>query len=374
LAAFDAAATNLQSVGRGLIVTPSGANLTAARLGALAWRAGFTYLEMRRYPSAVYASVPPGERFAIARSPLERLWPNARISGSGQLMATEFAAAGPPDPGFNPGLLVTFAGPGVTFAAGVSQQMQAPLVTVLTGLVNALAADAVAGTVHVVAGYAPAATDLTSVGRALLLRHDTVPAARLCGYALQAGFAFVQHRATASGGPAVYAASYPASGAPPNLFSDDELPLHVLTELRLRPQLALSGSFDWCIVPCCGAAATLSTALTDPSVLPSPASVAKVLSGSATGTVTLDAAFSLHDAAEPYQLVIIPAPQPEGVLVPRLTKDQYDDLLNFLDAYHPVGVEVVTRGIRGFVHGFRAPPGWGQLPTAATFPSYRIGR
>ena len=93
----------------------------------------------------------------------------------------------------------------------------------------------------------------------------------------------------------------------------------------------------------------------------------------ATGTVMVDAAFSLDDAAEPYEVVIVPAALPQGV-EPRLTKDQYDDLLNFLDAYHPLGVEVVTRGIRGFVHGFREPPGWSQLPTAATFPTYRTGR
>ena len=99
----------------------------------------------------------------------------------------------------------------------------------------------------------------------------------------------------------------------------------------------------------------------------------KIFHGTATGTVTVDAAFSLDDAAEPYEVVIVPAALPQGV-EPRLTKDQYDDLLNFLDGYHPVGVQVDTRGIRRFVHGFRAPAGWSQLPTNATFPTYRSGR
>jgi len=99
LSAYDPAASNLQAAGRGLIVAPSNATqLTAVRLGALAYRPGFDYVEMRRYPPSVYASVKAGERFEIVRSPIDRLWPNARISGLGELMATEFAAAGPPIP------------------------------------------------------------------------------------------------------------------------------------------------------------------------------------------------------------------------------------------------------------------------------------
>lgn len=373
LAAFDAAAATLQSVGRGLVVAPSSGTLTAARLGALAWRAGFAYVEMRRYPSSVYASVPVGERFVIQRSPIRRLWPNARISGIGQLMASEFTAAGPPDPGFNAGMLVTYTAPGVLFSAGVSRQMQSSCVTALSALVAALAADTVAGTPRVDSGFDPKASDLTSVGRGLLLRHSTIGADLLSGYALRARFGFVQHRASATGGPAVYAAAYPASGAPPNLFSDNELVLNVLTELAPRPRLVVSGSVDWCLAPCCGAAATLSTALADPTVLATPGSVDKVLRGTAIGTITVDAALSFNDAAEPYQFIIVPAAIGDGH-TPRLTKDQYDDLLNFLDAYHPLGVEVVTRSIRGFVHGFRKPSGWSQLPTAATFPTYRTGR
>jgi hypothetical protein len=212
--------------------------------------------------------------------------------------------------------------------------------------------------------------DLTSVGRAVLMRHPAVSADRLAGYALQAGFAFVHHRPNASGGPAIYAASYPASGPPPNIFADDDLALGVLIEVSVRPELALEGSFDWCLTPCCGAAASLSAALPKPGS--SSTYVRKVLRATASGTITIDASFSLNDAADAYQFVLTPR-QNDGA-GPRLTKDQYDDLLNFVDAYHPVGVEVVTRGIRRFVHGFHRPPNWDQLPTVATFPRYRINR
>ena len=104
---------DLQAVGRGLVVAASDATkMTAGRLGALAYRAGFDYIELRRYPTSVYASVTAGDRFEIVRSPIDRLWPNARISGLGELMATEFAAAGPPDPDFTAAMLQTYTAPG----------------------------------------------------------------------------------------------------------------------------------------------------------------------------------------------------------------------------------------------------------------------
>ncbi len=371
LAAYDPAAVTLQAVGRGLVVAPANpTQLTAGRLGALAYRAGFDFVEMRRYPPSVYASVAAGDRFEIVTSPIDRLWPNARISGQGELMATEFAAAGPPDPGFTVAMLQVYTAPGVSFATGVSNQVQASLATALTGLTAALGADGIVGAVQIAAGFTPAATDLTSVGRAVLMRHPTVAADRLSGYALQAGFGFVQHRPNAVGGAAVYAAAYPSNGAPPDILGDGEIALGVLTELSVRPELPLTGAFDWCLTPCCGAAASLSTALPDPGS--STTYVRKVLRATAPGTLTVDASFSLNNAAEPYQFMLVPRSGDDTE--PRLTKDQYDDLLNFVDTYHPVGIEVVTRGIRRFVHGFARPANWDQLPTAATFPRYRANR
>jgi hypothetical protein len=74
LSAFDPGASNLQRVGRGLVVVPSASNLTAARLGALAFLAGFDYVERRRYPPSVYAAVAESDRFEVVGGPLERVW------------------------------------------------------------------------------------------------------------------------------------------------------------------------------------------------------------------------------------------------------------------------------------------------------------
>lgn len=368
LAAFDGGAATLQAVGRGLVVAPSSAALSAARLGALAFLAGFGYIERRRYPPSVYVSVPPGERFTIERGPIRRLWPNARISGQGEFQAEELAAAGPPDAGFNGGMLQAFAGSGFSFAPGVSRSVQPSLASALTALAAVLRSDGVTGDVQVLAGFDPHAPGLARVGRAVLMRHPTLGADRLCGYALQAGFGFVQHRAGASGGPAAYAAAYPAAGGPPAMFGDGDAVLDSLAELRVRPELALAGQLEWCVMASCPAAAALSTALPDPAA--PPGTIDKILRGTATGDIAVTASFSLDDAAAPYQFLLVP--RAEGAS-PRLTKDQYDDLMNFLAAYHPLGIAAATRDIRRFVFGFPRPLRWDDLPAARTYARYRVG-
>jgi Concanavalin A-like lectin/glucanases superfamily len=390
LSAYDPAAGNLQVVGRGMVVAPSSTSLTAGRLGALAFLAGFSYIERRRYPPSVYVSVPQAERFQIVSGPLKRLWPNARISGRGKLMASEFDAAGPPDAGFNPATLQPFTDARADFT-GVSNLVQSCLATALTALLNALAADGVLSKLQVIQGFTAQDPTLLGVGRAVLARHPSLPADRLCGYALQAGFGFVQHvtQAVDPRGPAAYVAAYAAAGGPLNLLSKPDagsnyvnVYLDSLTELSIRPQLAIKGQLDWGVQAACPARAVLSTALPDPQ---SPRGItAKILQAPdlaapdvpSPGALAVLAAFSLLDFSEPYQFRIVAADAAAngGPRKPRLTKDQYDDLLNFLDAYHPAGTEVVTRHIRSLVHGFNRPPRWDRLPTAATFQRYRVQR
>ncbi len=488
LAAYDPNAANLQIVGRGASLAPSSANLTAQRLGALAFLAGFSYVERRRYPQSVYVSVPQGNRFEIFSGPIKRLWPGARISGRGEIMATEFAAAGPPDSNFVPSMLQTFTDARASFA-GVSNQVQPSLAIALSALLDALTADNVAGVLQVIAGFTTQDPTLLGVGRAVVARHPSVGPDRLCGYALEAGFGFVEYRAWQPGGAAVYMAAYPVTGAPPNLKSSSSaaplvahttigtasaadvqtlslngsptdgwftlafkgqpaaarynagaaevqaaltalaaigannvvctggpLPAAAVTitfagalaigpqplisvvatslvgppdpnanyvnlffnpvtqnlayALAIQPQLAVEGQIEWALQSACPAAALLSTALPDPS--DKPGVHQEIIQGTSAGAVAAVATFSLRDFSDPYQFRILPY----GALTtsPRLTKDQYDDLMNFLDAYHPLGVEGVTVGLRAFVHGFARPPRWDRLPTSKTYPRYRINR
>jgi hypothetical protein len=111
-----------------------------------------------------------------------------------------------------------------------------------------------------------------------------------------------------------------------------------------------------------------STALPDPS--DTPGMTQKIFQATAAGAVAAVATFSLNDFSDPYQFTITPRATQNGA-APRLSKDQYDDLLNVLDACHPLGVAGLTRQLRGFVHGFRRPARWDRLPTSQTYPRYR---
>jgi hypothetical protein len=211
----------------------------------------------------------------------------------------------------------------------------------------------------------------------LLARHVVVTPERLAGYALQAGFAFVDHRASTAGGAAIYMAACPADGPPPNLLNNAdpnapyyEVGLNDLVQLSMKPQLPILGRLDWSAQPVCPAASCLSTALRDPS--DAPGMTQKVFQATAAGGIAAVATFSLNDFSDPYQFAITPRATQNGA-APRLSKDQYDDLLNFLDAYHPLGVAGLTRQLRGFVHGFRRPARWDRLPTSQTYPRYRGG-
>ena len=179
----------------------------------------------------------------------------------------------------------------------------------LLTLLDPLHADGVAGIVQVIGGYTAQDPTLLGVGRALLFRHPAVEAGRLSGYALQAGFGFVQHRTQDPGGPAVYAAAYPASEPPPSVLSDPDsnyvnVYLNTLTELGIRPQLTVAGRLDWGVLPACPAEATLSSTLPEPT--DPPRINEKVFQGTATGAVAAVATFSLTDASDPYQFVVTP--------------------------------------------------------------------
>ena len=255
-------------------------------------------------------------------------------------MATEFAAAGPPDLNFNPGILQPFTDPRAAFAAGVSNKVQAVLATVLTTLLVELQNAGAVRALQVIEGYTAQDPTLLGVGRALLFRHPSVAADRLSGYALQAGFGFVQHRTLDPGGPAVYAAAYPASG-PPSVLPDPDsnyinVYLNTLIELGIRPEVAIAGRLDWGVLPACPAAAALSSTLPEPT--DQPGITEKVFQGTAAGAIAAVATFSLNDASDPYQFVVTPVPAGGNGSPPQptITKDQYDDMMNFLDAYHPV--------------------------------------
>lgn len=122
--------------------------------------------------------------------------PGQGIAADGNLRTTEADAVGTVDdePDFDVAWLCAHQDqPGLDFGgAEPSRMMQQSVRQALDALLARLGP----GTLHVVKAYDPAAGDLHSVGRALLLAHDTIDAADLAVQAHAAGFGWVQHTGT----------------------------------------------------------------------------------------------------------------------------------------------------------------------------------
>jgi YVTN family beta-propeller protein len=97
----------------------------------------------------------------------------------------------------------------------------------------------------------------------------------------------------------------------------------------------LGERLTWVLSPDRPAGARVDSA-TDPDV---------TLTGERAGRVLARAVYSLADGADPYSFVVrlTPALEAAGAVV---RKDQYDRVMNILNAFHPIGVEVSTRALR----------------------------
>jgi len=126
------------------------------------------------------------------------LAPGQGIAADGNQRTTEAAAVGvaADEPDFDVAWLRTHEDhAGLDFGgAQANRMMQWSVRQALDALLDRLAA--IAGTLHVVKAYDPAAGDLHSAGRALLLAHDTLAAADLGVHAHAAGFGWVLHTGT----------------------------------------------------------------------------------------------------------------------------------------------------------------------------------
>jgi YVTN family beta-propeller protein len=108
-----------------------------------------------------------------------------------------------------------------------------------------------------------------------------------------------------------------------------------------------------------GPAGARLSSTTDPDV---------TLTGEQAGRVLARAVYSLADGTAPYTFVVrlTPALEAAGAVV---RKDQYDRIMNILNAFHPIGVEVSTRALRERVIEVRA----GLLDAFPdyTYPNFR---
>src|SRR5262249_420194 len=88
------------------------------------------------------------------------------------------------------------------------------------------------------------------------------------------------------------------------------------------------------------------------------------------GAVLARAVYTLQDHNDPYTFAVRLTPALEADPHTIIRKDQYDLMMNVLNAFHPIGVEVVTRAIRERVIEVRA--GLVNAFPDYTYPNFRV--
>jgi hypothetical protein len=196
----------------------------------------------------------------------------------------------------------------------------------------------------------------------VLLRHGALAAGPLAALAHQAGFGYVERR-----GADVYASVAAgerieivrsADGSP----LPEELPLGTAVPVAVRPSpLPAAGTFNWSLDPVGQGRGRLAPVLRPASVL-TPVEA---------GLLGVNALYIAQDpqATPPYafEVRLKPALEAAGAILP---KHEYDLVMNILNFFHPIGVEVLTRRLRERVVEVRdnllnAFPGY-------TYPDFRV--
>lgn len=272
------------------------------------------------------------------------------------------AIAGAPDPGFDPAYLVTHApSAAIDFgAAADNQRMQVATRDALDRLVALLAARGVARRTRVTEAFVPGGAGVEGVGRRIVLGHERLDPGVL-GALASRFFDYVQRSGTAV---TAYVRPSPwiaigeaATGAPPPA----ELTIDTAPALVVVPAALPPGTYNWSMRLTGAGTGTLNTIL-GPAVKFTPAH---------TGRLTLTLTYVANDPsrAAPYtfEVRLKPALDTPATIIP---KPQYDIIMNLLDAFHPVGVEVRTTQLRKHVPEIEQDPT--KAFSAYSFPNFRL--
>jgi hypothetical protein len=291
------------------------------------------------------------------------------IAADGTLNGTEDAAVGPPGPAPNPIYLITSNVAGVTYGADPNNKKM--LIALERPFLRLTAAAGALPGLQVVKAYDPAAmTGRHQAGRALVLAHATLKGDRLSALAHQAGFDYVQRQAdqvycSVAAGDLLQIVH--AVGAQP---LEDELIAGTPLVLQGRfDALPAGGSLHWTVEP-----AELGNGSFDVSEVPLgapfPVRLTPTFTPTATGGALLHLTYfeaaPLTAAPYTFEVRFKPALDLPATILP---KDQYDLLMNLLNYFHPVGVEVVTANLRQRVRELVQDP-LKAFP-AYTYPDFR---
>ncbi len=270
---------------------------------------------------------------------IEALKDNETIAGDGSMRITEVKAVGAPEALFNPIYLIT-SNANVNFGASPNnRRMQIVLERPFKRLLELLGA--AANQLQVVKAFDPAGPGLHKVGRAIRFTHPGVNAETLGAMAHRAGFGFVQRQNLE-----IFAAV--AEGEKIEIVRSSDLAplpdvLTVGTPIQMQARfstLPVAGNFNWSVQEGGYGVGSFDFVLR-PKVTFTPTK---------TGLLSLNVTFLEQDAqgSFPYAFEIrlkntLDVP---GTVIP---KPQYDLLMNVINYFHPLGVEVGTRNIREHV-------------------------
>ena len=271
---------------------------------------------------------------------IETLGVGETIAANGALEVTEDAAVGKPGEVVNPIYLITHNAPGVSYGVNpANRRMQVVLERALDRMLGLLAGTG--GTLTILKAYDPGGPQLHAAARALRFRHNVVPAAELAAVAFRAGFGFVtrttnQVYASVAQGERIGIATMP--GLAP---LGDELVVGTTVRLRARLEpLPPAGTYNWSVDAIASAGGTFDTVVRAETRF----------TPRAPGLISLNASYIENDPtrALPYTFAIRLKPSLD-VPTTVIPKYEYDLIMNILNYFHPIGVEVDTSNIREHV-------------------------
>jgi hypothetical protein len=285
------------------------------------------------------------------------------VTAGGDQTAAESATVSAPGPALSQDYLIT---PNITVNFGAdpnNKRMQIVVEKPLLQLLTLLTAVGVAANnLQIVKSFDPADPGLHKVGRAMRVSHPGIDPGRLAALAHQAGFDFVRREAAVVYGSVEAGEKIQIALAPGLSPLPAELTLGVPLDLRARfTTLPATGTYNWSGQPAGNGSGAFDFVLR-PQVKFTPQATGlaglalNYLEDDPTGVFPYSFEIRLKDSLN------VPA-----TIIPKL---QYDLLMNILNYFHPIGVEVITRNIREHVvevkdNLLNAFPGY-------TYPDFRI--
>ncbi|WP_369034214.1 LamG domain-containing protein [Streptomyces adonidis] len=316
----------------------------------------------------VKAEVTRGRHTVSASRPLRIGVPDlpdgGTIAADGTLGAPP-EVVGDPDEFFDPEFLTRHDDPRVDYGDDDNHSLMQPTVgRTLDALLAELDRRSAEGRLIVDSAYQPAGDEFGAHGRTLVLRHTTVPPGALAALAHAVGFGHVE-RADAT------VVVRQAPGELVVVQGPEDSPVIEVDEgesvgVSVRPVLVSDASGGAGQVRLGWATGTFDTAH---ATLGNPKQTATVLRGDSAGEAWVQAGYLLGDLPAPYTFRVGLRPEldnPDTVI----SKDQYDLILNILNALHPVGIEVNTQLIRD--HTVEVRGNLAEVNPDFTFPKFRI--